>query len=130
MNKSRQIGLTLIETAMVIVVLGVLAAVVVPKVVRADAGRRADALSGLAATLSSSSAMNYAERKSDAGKGVAIANCGDLEKTLRATTGAGLPQSFAIDATAIAADSTVACTLTQQLGGQRLTATFTATGVY
>lgn len=60
--KQVQRGFTLIELVMVIVILGVLAAIAIPKFVDLSSDAKMAAAKGMAGALSSGSAINYAAR--------------------------------------------------------------------
>jgi MSHA pilin protein MshA len=118
----KQAGFTLIELVIVIIILGILAVVAVPKFVDLSSDARTAATNGVASALSSANGVNYASRKANATKGVAITNCTDMSNTLQG----GLPTGYTITAAAVAVDTTVTCTLT---GPGATTSTFTATGI-
>jgi MSHA pilin protein MshA len=123
--QAKQTGFTLIELVMVIVILGVLAAVAIPKFVDLGSDARDAAAQGVAGGLSSASAMNYSVRKvrGATADSVAITNCQHAANALQG----GLPTGYTIDPVAIAADVTkVDCKLNPPTGAQ---VNFTATGI-
>ncbi|MDX1901290.1 MAG: prepilin-type N-terminal cleavage/methylation domain-containing protein [Gammaproteobacteria bacterium] len=118
----KQAGFTLVELVIVIIILGILAAVVVPKFIDLSSDARTSATNHVAASLAAASALNYSARKVNSAKGVAISNCTGVASALQS----GLPSGYTITAATIAVDATVTCTLT---GPGSTTATFLATGI-
>ena len=121
-----QRGFTLIELVMVIVILGILAVVAIPKFIDLRTDAAAAATAGVAGTWSSASAINYAARNANSAKGVAVANCTDVQQLLQ---GAVMPTGYAITAATVAANATTSCTLTNSAVTPNVTSTFTALGI-
>jgi MSHA pilin protein MshA len=120
--KSTQQGFTLIELVMVIVIIGLLSAVAIPKFVDLGSEARTAAVAGVSGALASAAAVNYASRKANPAKGVAVTNCTDVGNALQG----GLPTGYTITAAAVAVDASVTCTVT---GPSSVTGTFTAIGI-
>ncbi|MDL5034522.1 type II secretion system protein [Pelomonas sp. APW6] len=124
MRKNNQAGFTLIELVMVIVILGALAAIALPKFVDFGSDAKAAAVQGVAGALSSASAINYAQRKLNSSNGSAVTNCTSVGPLLQA---GALPSGYTITSAPIAADATNAgCVVT---GPGPASAAFTATGI-
>ncbi len=123
----QQRGFTLIELVMVIVILGILAAVAIPKFVDLKGDATIAATQGVAGGLSSAAAVNYAARsaKGATTATVAITNCSDVPQALQG----GLPSGYSITAAAVTAGSSVNCTLNNTTVTPNVTASFTAIGI-
>ncbi len=139
--KSTQQGFTLIELVMVIVILGILAATAIPRFVNLSGEARLAAVEGLAGSISSAFAINFAAVSAGGGSGISLGADTELCDTATLNGVAGPPivlgiLSTPIDTTAYsvtagtldcsagAAGDTATCTLTDTAGGQ--TATYTA----
>jgi MSHA pilin protein MshA len=126
MNRIQR-GFTLIELVMVIVIIGILAAIAIPKFTDLSGEANQAAVNGVTGALASASAVNYAARKagSTATSTAAINNCPAVAGLLLG----GLPAGYVITpvaATTFVADATQVCTVTHTASTKF--STFTAVG--
>lgn len=116
-------GFTLVEIVVVITILGILAIIAVPRYIDLTSTSHTNSTKGIAATLATASANNYAARTAGGTSvGSAISNCNQIGALL---TG-GLPAGYSINSTAITAGSSQTCTLN---GPNSTSATFSGLGI-
>jgi prepilin-type N-terminal cleavage/methylation domain-containing protein len=140
--QNKQAGFTLIELVMVIVILGVLAAVALPKFVDLKSDAYTSTATGFGGALSAANAINYAGCAAKGGVATAnvcvkVAKCSDLGALLQPSKaftnpGTAVPATTAAGLLYIATDtaSTVAgvtCSAVYGDGGTGTAFTFTAT---
>ena len=124
--KHQQKGFTLIELVIVIVIIGILAAVAIPKFVNLTGDAATAAVEGIAGSLASAAATNYAVHSGNPAKGIAIADCADIGALIEPAIVAASP--YAITAAAIGAGASKTCTLSDKATPAH-TATFIGYGV-
>ena len=113
--QAKQSGFTLIELVVVIVILGILSAVALPKFINLSGEAAQAAAQGVAGAVSSATAINYAARKASATAGAGpILSCADTSSNAGTLLSGGLPAGYTLTATvATCTDGNAAtCTVT------------------
>ena len=112
--KQAQRGFTLIELVMVIVILGVLAAVAIPKFVDLKGDAQQASMSGVAGATASASAINYggcaiATAASQPNKCKVVSSCDSIKAAM---SGGAWPTGYSATGTGSAVNGTsMSCTL-------------------
>jgi len=117
-------GVTLIELALVIVIVGILVAIAAPQFIDLSDEAAESGVKGVASTLTASSATNYGVRKANSSQGEPIDNCQDVANTL---PGGNLPSGYSIQSQQINPDEEATCTVTHTQTGR--SANFVAIGI-
>ncbi len=108
--KHVQSGFTLIELVVVIVILGILAVTAVPRFIDLSDEANLAAVKGVAGSLASAAAINYAAGLADDPAATAVAG-GSCEDAATALLADGVPQGYTVTGTLGPQGETAPCTV-------------------
>jgi MSHA pilin protein MshA len=121
--KANVAGFSLIELVVVIIVIGILATVAVPKLFDLSSDARQSSVNSVAGALNTASSANYHKRISSGfTAGIPVANCTDVSGVL--STSNQLPSGYSISSAEVDSGAPKECTVTYGSS----TATFIAYG--
>lgn len=117
--RNKQQGFTLIELVLVIVILGIISAIALPKFADLSDEAQVAAIQNIAGSIESASGINHAvdlavEGGISTDTFVVVDNCDDSGSLLTS----GLPTGYTVAAAAVADKATVTCTLTHTASSQ------------